>query len=157
MVALFDEDTIVSTGMVEHAHLHLARNGQPFMFSVGEVTEGFTREEANGQVYRGKGLYTHVVTELMREEAKNGVNLIYAESNADLSIPYDLPPVLVSAKKQGRESALAAFDHYGFRPQLLRRHVHIVNDKNDARPPEIQNDLLVTYMVRNRLRERYGK
>ncbi len=157
LVALFDEGSIVSTGMIEHASLNLARNGQPVVFNIGEITEGFTREGLNGKIYRGKGLYTHVATELMRNEARNGTHLIYSESNADISIPQPLPPVLISAKKQGRESTLSACEKYGFAPGILRRHVNIINDSNDARPESIQNDLLVTYLARERLLQLYGR
>ncbi len=157
MVSLFDGEIVISTGMIEHAVLNLNRNGQPVNFNVGEVTEGYTREEADGKIYRGRGLYTYVVSELMRHEARNDINLIYAESNTDQSIRQPYPPVLLSARRQGRRSTIPVLEEYGFPPNLLRQHVHIKNDGHDNRPQNMRNDLLPTFMVRNELLRRYGK
>ncbi|MFH0773249.1 MAG: hypothetical protein V1922_02970 [bacterium] len=136
----FVGDQLVSAGMAERAQFCIERNGAPHPFVMYEITEAATRSE-----YRGKGLYTKVATELMRLLACTDIDLLYGESNL-LS-----EPVIRAAHSLGRTSSLETLEEFGFPPRFLEQHVRISGGKNDTRPPEEKNDLLPTYMTRNKL------
>lgn len=164
LVAVFDGDTIASTAMAENVSLPIRRNGTTHTLNLAEITEGITN--SNGS-YRGKGLYTHAATTLMRYITNSTqVHTVYAESNCDNSIGDEfpdradwIPPVIVSAHRQGRLTGLYASQQLGLSPSVLKQHVHIRNGPSDHRPNTLFNDLMVTYINRfgtNGFQTRYG-
>ncbi len=145
LVAAFEGESIVSSGMAERANLTIRRGEQHFPFIMYEMTEAATREP-----HRKRGLYTAVATEMMRFLASTDVHLAYAESNAEA------PGVLKAAHRLGRHHSLNALEQFGFPARLLEQHVRISAGMNDRRPPQQKNDLLPTFMSRNQLIQQYG-
>lgn len=136
----FVGNQLVSAGMAERAQFTIERNGVPQPFVMYEITEAATKSD-----YRGRGLYTKVATELMKILSHTDIDLLYGESNL-LS-----EPVIQAAHSLGRTSSVRTLHEFGFPPRFLEQHVRISGGKNDMRPPEEKNDLLPTYMTRNKL------
>lgn len=145
LAAAFDDDLLISAGIAERAQLEVGVDQTSVDLVMYEITEAATREE-----YRRNGIYTEVAITIMKYLAKSDVNLVYAESNLIA------PGVLKSAARQGRHSVLETFDRFGFTPKPLSQHVRISGGKSDNRPPNLKNDLLVTFIPRQEIIERYG-
>ncbi len=136
----FVENQLVSAGMAERAQFNIERGGIPQPFVMYEITEAATKSD-----YRGKGLYTQVAEKLMRLLSRTDIDLLYGESNL-LS-----EPVIQAAHSLGRTSSIETMLEFGFPPRFLEQHVRISGGANDTRPPGEKNDLLPTYMTRNKL------
>jgi len=140
LLGTFDGDKLVSSGMAERAEFTIERNGEKNKFVMYEITEAATENE-----YRGRGLYTKVATELMKILATTDIDLLYGESNM-LS-----EAVIKTAHSLGRTSSLESLNEFGFPPRFLEQHVRISGGPNDNRLPDEKNDLLPTYMTRDKL------
>ncbi len=140
LLGTFVGDQLVSAGMAERAEFAIERGGTPHPFVMYEITEAATREE-----YRGKGLYTKIASELMKVLAKTDIDLLYGESNAQA------PGVLRAAHTLGRTTSIETLAQFGFPPRFLEQHVRISGGVNDTRPLNEKNDLLPTYMTRDKL------
>lgn len=145
---------LASAVIAESVVLPVVREGKEYPLHMAEITEAITTPE-----HRGNGLYTELAIRLMEHLAQGDVNLIYGESNA-LRVKdrtgQTRQPVLSSVAKLGRQSSLQAMDALGLPPRLLEQHVRISMGPEDARPDSEKNDLLVTFMPRSSLIERYG-
>lgn len=140
LLGAFDGNRLVSAGMAERAEFTIKKNGLASPFVMYEVTEAATQSD-----YRGRGLYTKVAFELMKILAQTDMNMLYGESNLGSEA------VIRAAHSLGRTSSIEMLKQYDFLPRVLEQHVRISGGINDVRPQNIKNDLLPTYMTRQKL------
>jgi len=140
LIGAFEGDRLVSSGMAERAEFDIERNGVPHKFVMYEITEAATNID-----YRGRGIYSKIARNLLKALANTDTDLVYGECNAQS------PAVLQASHSLGRTSSIQALAEFGFPPKLLEQHVRIAAGPNDLRPITEKNDLLPTYMTRNKL------
>lgn len=151
IVAAFnDQEMVVSSAIAEFGEMTFIRNSKPVTLSLVEITEAATLPK-----FRGIGLYQAVSDRILEHLAENKPpNLVFGELNLDA------PGVIKVAARQGRIPAISTAEEYGLFPRgwFLEQHVVIFQGTNQQRPENYPyNNLMVAYLPRNLLLERYGR
>ncbi|MFN4212495.1 MAG: hypothetical protein ACK4FL_00850 [Microgenomates group bacterium] len=149
IVAAFDsEGNIISSALAEQGIMNFEREGKEIELSLVEITEAATLP-----TYRGKGLYQAVSNKILEELANKdpAPHLVFGELNLDA------PPVLKVAAQQGRIPAISTAYQYRMpNSWFLEQHV-VIYQGDGSKRLENYNNLMVAFLPRNLLIQKYGR